>query len=460
MCFLIAHFISSRYKDDMRKLFLIFIFLSSLFSVVLAEGKKPRFLIEPAEALMDEVVCIRILGLPAQKKVEVILNTRDQEGRAWFLANQEGTVDLSLDMPLEGSCFSGPNPMGLFFFSKKAEPKSGGPEYKLADPVVSKFRAEVEGKILAEARLARWWVTSRTKVSEISEPGFAATLFQPRNDGKKRAAVITLSGSEGGKNERDAALLSSHGYVALALAYFREEGLSKDLVNIPVEIVKRGLDFLMTLPDVDPERIGILGGSKGAELALLAASCFPEIKTVVACVGTHVAWAGMRGFMGVNEPSWTYQDKPSAFVPFVMSPDLFKMLRSDKPWRIGLLYEEGLKNSSAVEKALIPVENIKGAVLLISGKEDQIWPSFLMSEKVMERLREHNSPFPYLHLSYENAGHGIARAFVSLQNSVVSGKLDLGGTIAANAAATLDSVPKMLKFLEENLKLENTTGPY
>jgi len=438
----------------MRKAVVALAVASVWLSVLSAEELNPSFVIEPVEALMDEIVGVRVLNLPPHKKTEIILNSQGMEGRAWFLSDKDGMVDLSKDTPLEGSCYITPNPMGLFLFAKKAEAESSVPSSQLADPIISGLRAEVEGQTVAEAVLTRRWLKPQVRVSKISEPGLRATVFQPRGDGLKRAAVITLPGSEGGRNDRDAALLASRGYVALAPAYFGEEGLSKDLVNVPVEIVKKGLDFLKSLPDVDPERIGLLGVSKGAELALLAASCYREIKAVVAYVPSHVVWAGLRGFMGTNESSWTYEGEPLAFVPFVMAPEFFEMLRSDKPWRIGLLYQASLKDGAAVEKALIPVERIRGAVLLVSGKDDQLWPSPVMANKIMERLRDHDFPFPFQHLSFENAGHGIDRAFVSMQASAISGRIDAGGTVAGNAAATLESKPRMLKFLDENLKGE------
>jgi uncharacterized protein len=46
-----------------------------------------------------------------------------------------------------------------------------------------------------------------------------------------------------------------------------------------------------------------------------------------------------------------------------------------------------LKDSIAESKALIKVENIKGAILLISATKDKICPSTPMSEKMIERLK-------------------------------------------------------------------------
>ena len=51
-------------------------------------------------------------------------------------------------------------------------------------------------------------------------------------------------------------------------------------------------------------------------------------------------------------------------------------------------------------RATIPVERINGPVLLISGEDDQMWPSRTLAEIAMERLRAHRHPYPDEHIAY------------------------------------------------------------
>ena len=53
--------------------------------------------------------------------------------------------------------------------------------------------------------------------------------------------------------------------------------------------LQSAVDYLMTRPDVDPERIGLQGGSMGAATAILAAADRPEIKGIVA----HIPFASI-----------------------------------------------------------------------------------------------------------------------------------------------------------------------
>jgi hypothetical protein len=68
------------------------------------------------------------------------------------------------------------------------------------------------------------------------------------------------------------------------------------------------------------------------------------------------------------------------------------------------IHEKALMQTSLVEEALIPVEKIQAAVLLISGKKDKMWPSTMMCEQIMNRLASVNYSHPYQHIAYD-AGH-------------------------------------------------------
>jgi hypothetical protein len=75
-----------------------------------------------------------------------------------------------------------------------------------------------------------------------------------------------------------------------------------------------------------------------------------------------------------------------------------------------------------------------------------------MADQVVARLRESKHPFPVQHLKYEGAGHAISPAFVPGQPFLGNSQFALGGTTAANARAFADSGPRVLRFLQENLK--------
>ena len=56
-----------------------------------------------------------------------------------------------------------------------------------------------------------------------------------------------------------------------------------------------------------------------------------------------------------------------------------------------------LADLPATARAAIPVGNIKGPILLVSGADDQMWPSAAMGEAVRSRLGAANHPFEARH---------------------------------------------------------------
>ncbi len=287
---------------------------------------------------------------------------------------------------------------------------------------------------------------------EVRDCGLVASFCLPSTPGK-HPGVIVLGGSDGGIDpaRSTATLLAEQGYAALALAYFRFEQLPKQLEEIPLEYFKQAIDWMSCNPSVDSSRIGLMGTSKGGEAALLVSATYPEIRAVVAYVPSHVVFQAIPSSFRKQtaKSSWTLQGKPVPFVPFRYDLRLI--------WQHGFLlglYLGSLKNRQAVERAIISVERINGPILLISGKEDAVWPSSMMCDCVIERLAQCSFGFPFQHLCYDKAGHvtlGPSQA-VAVGPPRGGRRWSLGGTETGNALAKDDAWAKTCDFLERHLK--------
>jgi dienelactone hydrolase len=298
----------------------------------------------------------------------------------------------------------------------------------------------------------------------VDAQGIYGKLFRP-SDHSVRPGIIVLGGSGGGLgwSEGMAQELASEGYAALALAYFRYRELPKALVNIPLEYFTKAFDWMAEQQGIDTRRLTLVGGSRGAELALILGSTFPVVKAVIAYAPSSVIWGACGGITSIGKAAWTYRNKPLMPIRMAISRvvcDHLKMafcLISRVPYRETPLFIAALENETAVKEAIIPVENIKGPILLISGDDDQLTPASRMSEMIMDRLRKYEYPFVYKHRRYEGAGHAInlpdlplAAYTTKVIHSLTHIKYDLGGDPDINAKAGKQAWNEVVTFLQEH----------
>lgn len=235
----------------------------------------------------------------------------------------------------------------------------------------------------------------------LSTKGVNSRLYV--GEGDKQALIVGLGGSEGGnawasnywKPTRDKFI--SKGYAFLALGYFGAEGAPDSLDCISLENVYEAIIEATKNPKIDKDRIAVIGGSKGGELALLLASHFSLIKCVVAIVPSHVAFPGLTSHLSTS--SWTYQGKEVPYVP-VSEETIPALIKRDFRTAFDIM----LKDKASVEKALIHVEDIHGSVLLVSATKDEMWASTPMSEAIMARLKAKGFTYSYEHIAIEG-GH-------------------------------------------------------
>lgn len=221
-----------------------------------------------------------------------------------------------------------------------------------------------------------------------------AHLYVPRTVAPM-PVVIAVGGAEGGLGTGDAngELLAPHCIAVLGLAYFKADGLPATLDAIPLEYFRTAVDYLATVHDVDIKRLGMVGGSRGAELALLFASMEPRIRSVVATTPSSVVWGGRT----TTGSAWTLKGKDVPYLALGLTEAAPQVQR----------FESALDQAGSSATARIRVEKINGPILLISATEDAIWPSFRMSVDIETMLRKSRFPFEVRHASYRT-GHGFS----------------------------------------------------
>lgn len=416
-------------------------------------------------ALVDEAVEVTVRGQDPGDRIRVQAFMRDDRNVEWnsvavFETGDDGVVSTAVDRSVGGT-YTGVDPAGLYWSMIDAAGEGDPSSFAASSlkPKTMTIVAEHNGRELARAELERRFIDPGVEIRDIREDGIVATLFLPPGGGPA-PAVVTLGGSGGGMGgaRETAALLASHGFVAMSLAYFAMEDLPPHLIEIPLEYFEGALTWLREHEAVDGNRVAISGVSRGGELVLLLGSTFPElIDAVIAWVPSSVLWAGIGpGNSAIGSPSWSYQGKPLPFMPDRVTPEQDAEILGHEPVALTRRYLINLEDRAAVREAAIPVERLQSPVLLISGEDDAMWPSTLMANMVVERLEEHNFQYPYKHLHYAGAGHGIRAPH--LPTTVSSGRHPIRGFMVARGGEPADHAraqravwPEVLAFLKATL---------
>lgn len=235
----------------------------------------------------------------------------------------------------------------------------------------------------------------------LQTPNTESVLYLGK--GKNQPLIVGLGGSEGGnawtgnywKKTRDQFI--EKGYAFLAIGYFGAKGTPDKLSKIAIEDVYNAIKIATNNKNVNKKKIAIIGGSRGGDLALLLGSYYKDINCVASIVGSNAVFPGHTSHFTTS--CWTFENKELPFVPvneeavpFLMKGDLRGT------------FETMLKDTSALEKAIIKIENIKGAVFMLSATKDEVCPSTPMAEMMMERLKSNNFKYHYEHKSIEG-GH-------------------------------------------------------
>jgi len=409
-----------------------------------AEGK------DVSSVYLTDPVSVRIDGLVPGSAVRVSATMKPWAAEATFLAAPDGTVDTARDAPTEGA-YAGIDADGLFWSMTSAAfeyAESADVAFSVTDasaaPVTRTLRREtsVEGM--------------RTVVPD--DTSIVGRLFVPPGAGR-RPAILAFGGSEGGLSggQAYASELVPRGYVVLAIAYFAEKGVPADLESIPLEYFDKALAWLATQPDVDPARMGVIGGSRGGELSLLLASLHPELKAAVADAPSGYRWGAVSG----RGPAWTKAGAPLGYMTARPGSETYVTAPSGEDALVLTpAFEKAVATSTAAERegARTRVEDSGAAIAMFGGSDDQLWPACKLAQVAMDRLVEtgHAATHGDELTCFEGAGHlldavGLPTTWTGFSRGSGGSMLALGGAPAATARAGRARQQKLRAFLARSL---------
>ncbi len=425
-------------------------YLSFCVSTIFADGPEIHCVENP---LLDEEIKIQVVGLKPKQVILIEASWIDGDRVQWtsegvFQANSNGIVEIAKQAPLTGN-YRGVDSMGLFWSMEMHHvvPVSEAE----TDPCSAycfpnELRVFDGKKLIAKKTIYRCFKNEQVEKISVREKGLVGSLFLPSIE-QPMPVVIVLTGANGGMQTETAALIASHGFPAFALAYSGLEDLPPSIQNVPLEYFETAFAWIENHPKLNG-KIYLHGTSRGAELALILGSFFPEkIHKIVAVAPSSVV---------LSSNSWLYHNEPilPAAPYFIdLNNDSLSLEDSrENPRSIRIHRERGLVlDRERFDEAAIPVEGIECPILLITGGADQQGPCTTYANLILERLEKYDSKIARDHLDFPGAGHLISQPYLPRSNIYCSEGmwLNYGGTPKDDERASRESWKRTLEFFNE-----------
>ncbi|KMK76759.1 acyl-CoA thioesterase/bile acid-CoA:amino acid N-acyltransferase family protein [Alkalihalobacillus pseudalcaliphilus] len=399
-----------------------------------------------------------------ETKFEIALETKDDDNKefkskAVFKSDKTGLINLETNGPISGDYESIDN-LGMIWSMSYAGKKNRMFNKQSSKPIKFELKLQdLDGHILASKSFERYFFSEKI-IKKDFKHDFLGTGFYPENE-KELPGVIILGGSDASVHESAAALLASKGYFVLALAYFGKEGLPKGIQNIPLEYVDNAFVFLENQPNVNKEKLAIIGHSRGAELALLYASKFPKLKAVIASAPSSIIFSGIDNFQPTSNPAWTYKGVPFPYYPiksgFKDTFTIFKHLILRKPYSNIEGMKNNLNDNEKIKLYSIPVQEIKSPIMVLAGTDDHVQPVEIFIERMKLDLKNHEYRKTNKFIIHQGAGHFSAfpSNLPNLPQTTEEGNalltFSFGGTKKVNASVAVQSWQEVITFLGDHL---------
>ena len=251
-----------------------------------------------------------------------------------------------------------------------------------------------------------------------------ADMYIPKN-AKGKLAAIAVSGPFGAVKEQSSGLyaqtLAERGFLTIAFdpSYTGESGGQPRYVASPdinTEDFCAAVDFLSTLDDVDPERIGILGICGWGGMALNAAAMDTRIKATVTSTMYDMSRVNANGYNDIMDADARYELRKQLNAQrtedyrngsYVLAGGVIDPLPDDAPQFVKEYYDyyktergyhkrslnsnDGWNKTSSLSFINMPIlsysDEIRSAVLMIHGEKAH---SRYFSEDAFKKLKGDN----------------------------------------------------------------------
>ncbi|KAM4570217.1 peroxisomal succinyl-coenzyme A thioesterase-like [Odontesthes bonariensis] len=418
----------------------------------MSQTASPVLSVHPIRALADEKFNVLVENLQPGCPVTIRSLHHSEDKDYWeayghYISDHRGSVSVSEDASIGGT-YTGKEPMGLLWSMR---PVPGGRtnlrlrKMDVCTPMLVNISVHSghEGfrdqPALTSVLTERWYMAPGVQKININEKGVRGTLFIPPGPGPF-PGMLDLWGGGGGLLDYRSALLGSHGYVSMAVEYFK---ISDEQAAEPVmSYFEKAFEMLRDHPQVKSDRVGIIGLSFGSLVALsLAAESIIVKPHCIVCVSTiHTKPPGKD--LSLFNPVFTSKSKE-------MRVDE----NNSQIWKdvcLPLIEDPAMK---------LNVGTINCPMLLVNGCDDQNWPAVETAADIERMMCEAGKKHLLTRLDYPDTGHLIEPPFgphFRATNFVIGRTKEKvvvlwGGRTKPHSDAQEDSWRKTLSFLQQHM---------
>lgn len=255
----------------------------------------------------------------------------------------------------------------------------------------------------------------KRQVFRIDSDGFNGAWY-PAPDYSDRGLIIMLGDSSEDRLAKSGAKwLNDQSFHVMAMSPNKSDYGHH---SYPLERFGKAIAFMRTQ---GCERLGIVGASTTAMMALLAASHYPELSLTIAISPPDFV---MEGFYrdgkdgaterpGDNESTVTWQGKPLPYLPYAYRhPEYWQKIQEESKAggdRIASrkMFDESERKHPIQEDERIKVEDICGRIVFVGAEDDALWDTCKYIRRMAERLDRLPHDSTYECWLYEHGTHFV-----------------------------------------------------
>lgn len=208
--------------------------------------------------------------------------------------------------------------------------------------------------------------------------------------------IIILAGSKGNDiaNKALAGWINQNGCCALGLGKWQNPQERDGVHEWPLDYFGRALEWLKKR---GMRKFGLYGMSVGGNMALAAASVYPDFSLTIASEAMDIVMEGFEEGKkdGMTEwctgtSSYTFQGKPLPYLSYRLTEreynDLIQKSSKDHHEVSSIELYQHVAKQEIPEECFIPIEFIRGRLLIIAAADDSMWESEKYAERMKGRL--------------------------------------------------------------------------